>query len=126
MDVVDSRKEVNLMFISADYNPNNLTYAGANHYEPITRNESTPGALTLQELDGEEQPEMIDLTQASNCSSSPEKEMLDQVISSIPVLPMKCTSVLKLKRNSSDLELFFLSTCLKKLFHLKSTSYLGQ
>ena len=77
--VVDSRKEVNLMFISADYNPNNSTYAGANHYEPITRNDSTLGAPTLQELDGEEQPEMIDLTQSSNCSSSPEKEMLDQV-----------------------------------------------
>ena len=79
MGVVDSRKEVNLMFISADYNPNNPTYAGANHYEPIIRNESTLSAPTLQELDGEEQPEMIDLTQSSNCSSSPEKEMLDQV-----------------------------------------------
>ena len=79
MGVADSRKEVNLMFISADYNPNNHTYAGANHFEPITRNESTPGAPTLQELDGEEQPEMIDLTQASNSSSSPEKEVLDQV-----------------------------------------------
>ena len=40
---------------------------------------TTLGAPTLQELDGEEQPEMIDLTQSSNCSSSPEKEMLDQV-----------------------------------------------
>ena len=54
MGVIDSRKELNLMFISADYNANNPTYAGANHYEPITRNESTPGAPTLQKLDGEE------------------------------------------------------------------------
>ena len=80
------------MSLSADYNPNNPTYARANHYEPITRNESTPCAPTVQKLDGEEQPEMIDLTQASNSSSSPEKEL----ISSIPVLQMKCTSVLKL------------------------------
>ena len=79
MGVLDSRKEVNLKFSSAEYNPNNPTYVGANHYDPITRNESPTGAPTLKELDGEETPEMIDLTQASNSSSSSEIELIQQV-----------------------------------------------
>ena len=76
MGQMDSRKKINLKFSKAEFDPENPTYVGANHYDPITNNHSLI-STTRQELDGEKQ--MIDLTQASTSTSSSEIEIVEQV-----------------------------------------------
>ena len=76
MGELESTKEVNLKFSTSDFNPNNPTYSGSNHYDPITKIESIVSETGRQQLDGEE---IIDLTQGSTSSCSSEREVVEQV-----------------------------------------------